>query len=126
MNKRFQKSAYDPGRFKNTLLFYRQVSTEQPDGGVTVSWVYVTTLKAVKEAIPHRLNNFAELENNAGQSILYHANYFVVRPGSFVPDEALIIAYNGETYTIRAIIDVDDPKNWWRLFCIKSDVQLTT
>jgi hypothetical protein len=107
------------------MIFWQRVSTEDGSGGYDISYALLLSTRAIKEPITRRLNDFASLQNDAGEQNLYDSCFFVIRKRpDFVPQKDQSIVVDGQNYTMRAVIDVDTPQNYWRLFCIKSDLQV--
>lgn len=112
------KSDYDPGRFRHTLEFKAEQSTPDGAGGTTVATVTVLTTKAVRE----KISEHNQLAIQAGASWLTNDIFFTIRNRQgFYPEKDMIVACEGKTYTVRAIIELDQPVKYIKLLCIGSN-----
>lgn len=124
MNKRYEnKSAYDPGRFRFKLNFFRQTGIPDGAGGSIVSYIQAGSSYAAQE----KISEGDQIALDAGITALNQDCYFVVRyRASFVPEKDMVVYMNGQTYVVRAIIPIDVPINYIKLLCVKKDYELTT
>lgn len=124
MRKPFaNETLYDPGRFRFKLSFFQETSVQSVYGGTTAGWTFILTTQAVQEKISSK-NQFAI---EAGASVLNQDCYFVTRYRSdFEPKKDMAIVCNGFAYLIKAVIPIDVPQRYWKLLCVKSDINLTT
>lgn len=118
MNKRYEnKSAYDPGRFRYKISFRQQVTTSDGSGGSNVSMQTVLETKSIRI----RLNQFTDSLFLAGNASLIENSWnFIIRnrPG-FIPTKDMFLLNEGETYTIRAIQEIDEPTNYIKILAVK-------
>lgn len=111
------KTAYDPGRFRYKITFYEQVSTPDGYGGTTVTLTQVLETYAVRE----KLREGSQLALEAGASVLNSDCYFVIRyRAAFTPKKDMNLVCDGIYYTIRAIIEIDVPVNYYKLLCVQT------
>jgi hypothetical protein len=111
---------YDAGRFRYLLTFF--VPTDEQGG----TWTQVAQRRAIRIPIVRRQNLEGYLQLNAGESALYDMWDFVIRVGSFIPTKDMVVVNRGDVYTIRVIQEVDEPANYLKLACVKTDLNLTT
>lgn len=120
-------SAFDPGRFRYNLTFFQKVITESASGGQSVSWNLLKTSRAIRVAIPKRLNLDGYLTLDAGSSDMYDMWDYIIRKRSdFIPAKDMAVTCGADVYTIRSVIEVDEPTNYWKIQCVKTDLNLTT
>jgi len=120
MNKRpfNNKSNYDPGRFRSTVTFHKQISTPDSSGGSDLSLVHVYTCKAIMLDV--RDGN--QLEINAGASILNDDKFFIMRYSkTFQPEKDMNLVCDDIWYVLRAIDYVDNIPHYVKLLCIKHE-----
>ena len=112
------KSNYDTGRFRYMLDFKLLVATDDGAGGTTQTKITVLSTKAVRE----KLSEHNQLAIAAGASYLTNDCFFVIRnrPG-FYPTKDMQIVCAGDTYTLRAFIEIDVPVKYLKLLCAKND-----
>lgn len=115
MNKPFNnKSAYDPGRFRYSVTFQSLVATDDGAGGTTVVPETVLITRAVRE----KLSEHNQLAIEAGASYLSNDCFFVIRNRpDFYPTKDMQVISDGQTYTIRAIIEIDVPVKYLKILC---------
>lgn len=112
------KSDFDPGRFRITIIFLDQVVLPDDNGGAEPQLVPVHTCKAVE--LPVRDGN--QLEINAGASSMNEDRWFVIRAFTgFIPAKDMNVQFNGKKYLIRAVVPVDQPLKYYRVLCIRQD-----
>lgn len=115
MNKRYEnKSAYDPGRFRYSLTYRKQVSAPDGSGGTDVTFTDLLTVRAIRE----KLSEGNQLAITAGASLLTKDCYFIVRNRlDFYPEKDMNIVVDSLQYTIRAVIELDVPVTYIKLLC---------
>ena len=112
------KHSYDPGRFREKVKFLQEQTTDNGSGGVIVTLTTVLETKAVKE----RINDSSQLVIDAGITNLHQDRSFIIRSRrAFYPEKDMLVECDGEQYTIRGIIPIDDPVNYIRLLCARID-----
>jgi SPP1 family predicted phage head-tail adaptor len=112
------KGSYDPGRFRHMLEFKAEQSTPDGAGGTVVATVTVLTTKAVRE----KISEHNQLAIQAGASWLTNDIFFIIRNRqNFYPEKDMIVVSEGKTYTVRAVIELDQPVKYIKLLCSGSD-----
>lgn len=130
MNKRFaNKTAFDPGRFRFSLVFYKQVVTITPDGSQTVDNVQVKAIRAVRDVVSRRVGLSLEgyLKEFGDAAELLGAWVFTIRKSSdFYPTKDMVFICEGDTYTPRIIQQVDEPASYIKILAVNTDPLITT
>lgn len=121
------KSYFDPGRFRYSLTFFEQSVEESDSGGQSVTWSQLITTRAVREDYVRRLNEFGNLDIIADMSVMQEACYFIIRfRKDFAPAKDMAIVVGSDVYTIRSSPLLDTPPNYYKMLCVKTDLNLTT
>lgn len=128
MNKRFEnKTANDPGRFRYPVTFIQQVTVLQPDGSQGPGYAAILTTRAIREPITRRFNVLGDMTLAAGENLLNNYWYFTIRyQKDFTPKKDMLFSAPDGVYTINAIPELDVPPHYWRMLCVKTDLQITT
>lgn len=112
------KTKVDPGRFRATVSFYKQVSEKLPSGGTEMSLTLVETKRACE--VP--LNSSGQVEIMAGASILNGDKNYIIRASKdFVPEKDMNVKVGDKSYTIAAIAPLDQPVNYYKILCLHKD-----
>lgn len=113
----YKRKIYDPGQFRHRVAFYKQVSEPDESGGVNVVEEGFFSTFAVRVDI----REGSQLAIAAGASYLNEDRWYVIRSRSWVyPDKPQVLKCDGNTYTIAAIVELNQPVDYWKLLCIKS------
>lgn len=122
------KSFYDPGRFRYPVTFLQEVIDEQPDGSMPVSYQTVLSTRAIREAVTKRFSQFGNTELQAGATVMNDYWYFIIRfvRSGFVPKKDMLLSTSDGIYTVNAMPELDEPPNYWKLLCVKTDKIITT
>lgn len=113
------KSEYDPGRFRFGVGFYVQTATDDGSGGSIVSWQLVNSTRAIKDKFYE--GSTVAIEANA--STLNGDCAFVIRyRRDWHPEKDMNVLCDGVVYTISGIQNIDVPVNYWKLLCVKKDI----
>jgi len=128
MKKPYENSTdYDPGRFRYRLTFFQRVITKSPSIGQTESWTQLVTKRAIREIVPKRLSLDGFIQDNAGSTDLYEMWHFTIRyTPSFIPKKDMAISCGSDIYTIKQVSEIDEPRNYYKILCVKTDLNLTT
>lgn len=128
MRKPFEnKSFYDVGRFRYSLTFFQKTTEETSSGGQSITWTQLITTKAVREDFTRRLNEFGNLQLVADTSFMQEAYYFIIRyRRDFAPLKDMAILVGSDVYTIRSTPSLDTPPNYYKMLCVKTDLNFTT
>lgn len=112
-------SSYDPGRLRYIISFYEKTITVDPDGGQNIVETLSLTTHCAMVAIEIRPSTvYAQAIVEAGVELLQRDLYFVLRYRSdWRPLKTMRAVVNGVNYTIRGIIEQDQPVLYWRLVC---------
>lgn len=112
----FKKKVYDPGLFRFTVGFWKEVSTKNRSGGQSVALQSFLQTLAVREDI--REGN--QLAIAAGASYLNEDCYFIIRNRQgFYPTKSMKVLCEGSYYTIAAVIEINIPVTYIKLLCKK-------
>lgn len=129
MSKKYEnKTAYDPGRFRYPVTFLQEVVTVQNDGSQIVSYAAIISTRAIREAVTRRFNVLGDTSLEAGATLMNNYWYFTIRfvRSGFVPTKSMLLSTPDGIYTINAIPELDEPPNYWKMLCVKTDMQITT
>lgn len=118
------KTYIDPGRLRFNIKFFEQsVPTINEYGDQVPTETMTLETKAAQQNIQNRPGSiYSQLEQEAGATIMNGDTYYTIRfrnnwhPKKNMRVEVLV---NGVTisYTLRAVIDVDQPVHYWRILC---------
>lgn len=117
------KTFIDPGRLRFGIKFFEQTSTTNNFGDQSVNETLTLQTKASQQNIQNRPGSiYSQLEQEAGATIMNGDTYYTIRyrsnwhPKKNMRVEVLV---NGIaiSYTLRAIIDIDQPVHYWRILC---------
>lgn len=124
MKKPFNnKSNFDPGRLRETISFYKQVSSPDGYGGTALTYVDFQTCRAAELQV----RDGGQLEINANASVLNEDRYFVIRYSkNFTPVKQMNVRHGNKHYVINAIIPLDIPIHYIKLLCIRKVSYPTT
>lgn len=125
MRKPFEnKTALDPGRLRFTIKFFEQLAIEDLTYGDQVpTEVLSLTTKASQQNIQNRPGSiYSQLEQEAGATMMNGDTYYTIRyRNGWYPKKNMRaeVNLNGTvvSYTVRAIIDIDQPLHYWRILC---------
>jgi hypothetical protein len=121
------KSAYDPGRFRYPVTFLQQIVNIQADGSQIVSYSVALVTRAVRERVTRRFNVLGDMSFEAGAALMQNYWYFIVRFRSgFTPLKDMVFMTPDGVYTVNAVPELDEPANYWRMLCVKTDQIITT
>lgn len=121
------KTAYDPGRFRYAVTFIEEVGVLQPDLSSVMTYSAILSTIAIRQAVTRRFSVFGDLSVNAGSTDLSSYWYFIVRfRKGFVPKKNMLLQAPDGIYTITESPELDDPPNYWKLLCTKTDKIITT
>ena len=118
MRKPFEnKKVYDPGRLRNPVLFLQEQPFDDGFGGTTVSEVEVLSTFAGKE----RISQYNQMALEAGATVFNGDAFFIIRHrSSFYPQKDMKLKNNGDEYTIKGVVELDEPVNFLQLLCVRS------
>lgn len=112
------KSNYDPGRFRATLVFRPKISTPKPSGGSTVTYGDPIDIKAVEEQV----KSYDQMAIDAGATVLNLSRYFVIRKRrTWMPSKDDGFTFDGGKWIIKAIIPVDSPTHYYKLLAVRNN-----
>lgn len=122
------KSNYDPGRFRYPVTFFKEITDTQPDGSMIVSLQAVLSTRAIREAVTRRFSPFGNTSLEAGATIMNDYWYFTIRfvRSGFIPAKDMLLSTPDGIYTVNAMPELDEPPNYWKLLCVKTDRTITT
>lgn len=129
MNKHFEnKTAYDPGRFRYPVTFLQDITDIQPDGSMIVSYQAILSTRAIREPVTRRFNVLGDTSLEAGATLMNNYWYFTIRfvRSGFVPLKDMLLSGPDGIYTINAMPELDEPPNYWKMLCVKTDKLITT
>jgi hypothetical protein len=123
MNKIYEnKSAYDPGRFRYKVTFQQQVAIADGSGGSKINTNDLLTTFAVREAILKRPNFAGDLIVAGEADVILGDWNFVIRSRSgFFPTKDMFLVCEGITYTIRTILELDEPTKYIKVLAVKAE-----
>lgn len=108
----------DPGRLIYPISFYMQETADNGSGGTTITETLSLTTKAAKI----RIFEGNQLALEVGASVLNGDVYFVIRHRrGWYPEKDMVAVVEGDKYTIRAVIPVNEPVTHLKLLCVKRD-----
>lgn len=110
------KTDIDPGRLRYGIKFYKQIAPVDAYGGTpAVTETLVLTTKCAELQI----SSYDQLAISAGASRLTKDRYFIIRKRKvWEPEKGMTVQVKGEKYTLRGIIDLDQPQHYWKLLCV--------
>lgn len=122
------KTFYDPGRFRYPVIFLQEIVDEQPDGSMPVSYQQVLSTRAIREAVTKRFSTFGNITLEAGATLMNDYWYFTIRfvRSGFKPVKDMLLSTPDGIYTVNAMPELDEPPNYWKLLCVKTDKIITT
>lgn len=113
----YKRQIYDPGQFRHRILFVNQVSTPDDNGGVDVTLDPYFSTYAVQESI----REGSQLAIAAGVSYLNDDRIYVIRDRcAITPEKNTMLTCEGHTYTIMAIVPINQPVEYLKLLCKKA------
>lgn len=115
------KKKYDSGRLRHKVQFLVDVVTDDGYGGSFVANTLVLQTWAGKEEVSqYTLNGL-----NAGQTQYNYYQYFVIRKRTaFVPKKDIVMVFDGHSYIIQTVIELDDPCTFLKLLCVASETSV--
>lgn len=115
------KKHFDSGRLRHKVRFSQDVVTDDGYGGSYVSSSLVLSTWAGKEEVSqYTLNGL-----NAGQTNYLYYQYFIIRKReSFIPKKDIMMSFEGKSFIIQNVKELDDPCTFLKLLCVASDVQM--
>lgn len=130
MNKRFDNVTHiDPGRFRYPVTFIEAGVVILADLSQIPGYIPLISTRAVREPVTRRFNVAGDTTLQAGATLMNNYWYFYVRfirSGNFMPLKDMLLQTPDGIYTITAAPEVDEPANYWKILCIKSDIIITT
>lgn len=118
------KTFVDPGRLRFDIKFFEQSSVTNSFGDQTpLNETMTLQTRASQQNIQNRPGSiYSQLEQEAGATMMNGDTYYTIRyrnnwrPKKNMRVEVLV---NGVaiSYTLRAIIDIDQPVHYWRILC---------
>lgn len=117
------KTFIDPGRLRFNIRFFRQDTTQDNFGDQSITETLTLTTKASQQNIQNRPGSiYSQLEQEAGATVMNGDTYYTIRYRKNwrpLKNMRVEVDVNGVTlnYTLRAIIDLDQPTHYWRLLC---------
>jgi hypothetical protein len=122
------KTFYDPGRFRYPVTFLQEIVDTQSDGSMIVSYQQILSTRAIREAVTRRFSTFGSLTLEAGVSLMNDYWYFTIRfvRSGFVPVKDMLLSTPDGIYTVNSMPELDEPPNYWKLLCVKTDKAITT
>lgn len=128
--KRYEnKSFLDPGRFRYPVTFIQEGINIASDLSQSPTYTVALQTRAIREAVTRRFNVYGDTTFSAGATLMNNYWYFTiryVRDSSFVPDKTMLLQTPDGIYTIEALPELDEPPNYWKLLCVKTDRIITT
>lgn len=119
------KTSYDPGRFRYRVAFLKEFAAYLPDGSIETSYGPIFSTRAIKEPVTRRFSIFGNMELQAGVTVNNDYWYFIIRfisvNGNFKPTRDLLLQAPDGNYTITEVTELDEPPNYWKLLCTKTD-----
>lgn len=117
--KRFEnKTNLDPGRLRSKVEFFEESTVDDGWGGVIVTTVSVLVTRGARV----KISESSQMAIEAGASVFNQDTYLMIRKrNDFTPMKDMQIEIDGVQYTVRAIIPIDEPQNYWKLLCIRGD-----
>lgn len=121
------KTKYDPGRFRYPVIFLQETATISEDGSQTVGYTQVLSTRAIREAVTRRFNIFGDISIVDGATLMNNYWYFTIRflRSGFTPLKNMLLSTPDGLYTINATPELDEPPNYWKMLCVKTDTQVT-
>lgn len=126
---RFENKTFlDPGRFRYSVSFLQELVTIANDGSQTVTYESILSTRAIREPITRRFNPSGDTTMEAGATLMNNYWYFTIRfvRSGFVPKKDMLLSADNGIYTVNAMPELDEPPNYWKLLCVKTDKQITT
>lgn len=121
------KTFIDPGRLRFDIKFYTQSSSQDEFLNQTVTEVMTLQTRASQQNIQNRPGSiYSQLEEQAGATIMNGDTYYTIRYRSNwkpLKNMRVEVTVNDTviSYTLRAIIDLDQPTHYWRLLCTTNE-----
>lgn len=118
------KTFLDPGRLRYNIDFYEQASVINSYGDQQLSETLVMSTRASKQNIQNRPGSiYSQLEIEAGATLMNGDTYFTIRLRSdWQPKKNMRVVVDNRSYTLRALIPLDYPQNYWRILCTTDQV----
>lgn len=117
------KTFIDPGRLRFDIKFFEQSSNINNYGDQAITEEMTLQTRCSQQNIQNRPGSiYSQLEQEAGATIMNGDTYYSIRYRSnWRPKKNMRVevTVNGIviSYTLRAIIDLDQPTHYWRLLC---------
>lgn len=117
------KTFIDPGRLRFDIKFFEQTSTTNNFGDQSINETLTLQTRASQQNIQNRPGSiYSQLEQEAGATIMNGDTYYSIRyRNNWKPKKNMRVEVivNGTviSYTLRAIIDLDQPTHYWRILC---------
>ncbi len=125
MNKPYaNKTSYDPGRFRYTISFYTQTFTIDGYGNQVQAEVLSLQTRCITQRIDTRLSRvYVQIAQEAGADLLNGDVYFVIRVrADWKPLKNMRVQVGAISYTIRGIIEENEPIFYWRILCTTNQI----
>lgn len=122
------KTNYDPGRFRYPVTFLQEIVDTLDDGSMITSYQSVFSTRAIREVVTRRFSTYGNTDLQAGATLMNDYWYFIIRfvRSGFVPVKDMLLSTPNGIYTVNAMPELDEPPNYWKLLCIKTDKIITT
>lgn len=117
------KTFIDPGRLRFNISFFEQTTTPNEFGDQIPNEVLSYTSRASQQNIQNRPGSiYSQLEQEAGATLMNGDTYYTIRyRPNWHPKKNMRVEVTVNStiisYTLRAIIDLDQPTHYWRLLC---------
>lgn len=118
------KTFLDPGRLRYNISFYEQTATNNQYGDQTPTEVLVMATRASRQNIQNRPGSiYSQLEIEAGATLMNGDTYYTIRSrNDWQPKKDMRVEVDGISYTLRALIPLDYPQNYWRILCTTQQI----
>lgn len=128
MNTRYKNvTALDSGRFRYPVTFIEEGVAIGSDLVQTPTYTAIRSTRAIREAVTRRFNVFGDITIEAGATIMNNYWYFYIRYSpTFAPLKDMLVQAPDGIYTIVAAPELDEPPNYYKMICVKTDRIITT
>lgn len=122
------KTNLDPGRFRYPVTFIQEDVSIAADGSQTPIYTPLLSTRAIREAVTRRFNVLGDITLVSGATLMNNYWYFTIRfvRSGFVPLKDMLLQTPDGIYTINAMPELDEPPNYWKMLCLKTDKVITT
>lgn len=129
MNKRYENhTPYDPGRFRYPVTFIQEDVSTDSDGSQHPVYSILLQTRAIRQAVTRRFNINGDITLVSGATLMHDYWYFIIRfvRSDFKPLKDMLLQTHDGIYTITAAPEIDEPPNYWKILCTKTDKAITT